>query len=475
MAEREELKLPEANEFSPGQVSLKRVLELARENEGDRAAIIETIRQEYFLNTAATKLDPAEKLKQQRTRAYNVTVGLKGYGLFDLKTHRLTEAGRKLAAIEDEQAIHEAFASHILTNCHGLEVLEAVRSIQSRRQRVTKASLSQELRSRGFTLPRATTHHTKLLGWLRKAGVVDAVNTVDDQAVRHFSGVSLDILEEWALMTREQKALLRILRQEAEIHGDALISAKEIVDKAEYQFGHVFSEDQLRAKVFRPLETAGWVRLSEMKPGRGGKSGQIAATSKLAELDLEIIGGQSEWGIPPDLRARLDTPLEKIHDELVSTDKHTRGIALELLAVRIAHDLGLVPLRFRERGIETGGAEVDLIAEGAHLHSSRWLFQCKNTPSSVGVAALAKEVGMALLLRAHVIVLATTGRFAESVNAFAKELSETSYLQAVLLDGKALAAHRLKGAGALLDFFHREAEQTVQLKRPQISRAGGTP
>ena len=43
----------------------------------------------------------------------------------------------------------------------------------------------------------------------------------------------------------------------------------------------------------------------------------------------------------------------------------------------------------------------------AKLQFARWLIQCKNT-KRVSVAALAKEIGLATLRRAHVVVLVTT-------------------------------------------------------------------
>ena len=68
---------------------------------------------------------------------------------------------------------------------------------------------------------------------------------------------------------------------------------------------------------------------------------------------------------------------------------------------------------------------MDLVAEAVQLHFSRWLFQCKNT-ATVHLADLAKEVGLAVMLRAHVIVLVTTGRFSASVVDHANELAETT-------------------------------------------------
>jgi hypothetical protein len=82
--------------------------------------------------------------------------------------------------------------------------------------------------------------------------------------------------------------------------------------------------------------------------------------------------------------------------------------------------------------------EVDLLAEGVHLHFSRWLFQCKNQKSAVTLGTLAKEIGMAVLLQAHVIVLATTGRFATSVRAHADQVTQTTAMQVVLVDGAAI-------------------------------------
>lgn len=173
--------------------------------------------------------------------------------------------------------------------------------------------------------------------------------------------------------------------------------------------------------------------------------------------------------IPPEVRAKLKTPLVKIIKELGSKSKHTAGLALETLAVRMSYDLGLIPLRFRERGADTGGAEVDLVTEGAQLHFSRWLFQCKNVKGSVPLSALAKEIGMAVLLKAHVIVLATTGTFASTVEDHAKSLAETTPLQVVLIDRTVVDNYVKRGALALWGHLDATAKDTMRLKRPQVT------
>jgi hypothetical protein len=196
-AQPEPRRLPEANEFSPGQVELGRVLDLAAKHAGNREAIIEAIRAEWFSEAAAGRATEAEQTQQQRTRANNVLIGMKGYGLFDLKASTLTPAGEALRKEPTGEKRAAAFAAHILRECEGVAVLEAIRSMQRRGDKVTKATLQSELERHGFKLPRATTHHTKLLQWLREAHLLDKYE-IDEVKVADLLGTSLETLEGWA-------------------------------------------------------------------------------------------------------------------------------------------------------------------------------------------------------------------------------------------------------------------------------------
>lgn len=462
--------LPEANEFSPGQVELSGVLRLASDHAENRPAIIEALRLAFFASAAARQTDPERRLKQQETRAYNVLVGMKGYGLFSFEGNKLSPLGEALLAEQDDGQRAEIFARHILLNTHGLEVLQAIQGLQSREVPVTKQSLADELRMSGFTtLPRATTHHTKLLQWLRTAGILPTGSyQVDEGRVAAITGVSLASVAAWDNMTGAQRAYLRTLRRIAETQGTSTLSAKSVLDQAEDEHGKIFPEDQMRAAVLRPLQDAGWLILTGVGTGRGGKQGRVAATPQLTDANFEALTGLAVGEIPADLRKKLNTPLAAIYADLDSPDTHKKGIALEVLAIRIAADIGLTPVRFRLRGVKTGGAEVDLLAEGAHLHFSRWLFQCKNLTGTVQLSDLAKEVGMAVLLHAHVIVLATRGRFAKSVQQYSRELSAGGPLQVVLLDGTTLDTYRESDRGALLRVLHKKAQATMRLKRQQV-------
>lgn len=114
---------------------------------------------------------------------------------------------------------------------------------------------------------------------------------------------------------------------------------------------------------------------------------------------------------------------------------------------------------------------MDLVAEGAHLHFTRWLFQCKNVRSAVPLSDLAKEVGMSLMLRAHVVVLVTMSDFSVEVRRYATELMSSSQLQVVLVNGALVNEYVRGGPGKLRDHFHTEAGETMSLKRTQLSQA----
>ncbi len=465
-------RLPFAEELSPGVVRLSTVLDIFGDHAGDRAAVLEALRQACFLGAAAKREDSAERLKQQRTRAYNVVCGMHDYEL--AKDDKLSELGEQLRQTADDGQRSRRFAKHILIKLHGLELLAAVRSLQARGVRVTKKSLADELDLAGIDLPRATTHHLMMVAWLREAGVVGAGSSnydIDVAVLRDVAGVDLVDVEEWGSLSDEQQAFLRSLRRMAELSGQVQFKVKDVVDQTQVENGRVFAKpDQLRATVYGPLDAQGWIRLVRASSGRGGKSGDLVVTDRLLDTALEALTGYSSAGVPPDIRRHLSMSLGEIMTMLHSDNTHEKGIALEVLAVRLAADASLAPTKFRLRSRETGGAEVDVVAEGAHLQHSRWLFQCKNTPK-VSLSALAKEVGLAWVLHAHVVVIATTGVFATSVRDFADQTMRETSLQVVLIDGALLASYQSKGPSALLSHLKKCARDALELKASQLDRA----
>jgi len=408
----------------------------------------------------------------QTSRANNALLGMAGYGLLRLDPFGLTDLGARLRDTPDGR--QEELARHILLTLNGRIVLDAVRGLQARRETINKGSLARELSSRGMLtqqgmpLPENTTDHLVLLKWLREAGVLPPRGYEIDEAVAaRLTGLEAADHKGVAGLSRPQRLFLQVLKGMANVHGTAAVPAKRVKDQCTLRHPGLIKADRLRGSVLAPLESAGWLSLPNPPAGgRGGKSGLVAATPKLLALDAAFLAEVHAGEIPAEVRDKLETPLDEVMRSLSSADTGEKGLALEVLAVRLAHEMGLTPVRFRERGADTQGAEVDLIAEGLHLHYSRWLFQCKNT-RVVPLSALAKEIGLAVLMQANVIVLVTTGRFADTVRRHAEGLARTTAMQAVLIDGAALERYRVSGIDPLVQQMRRGAAASMRLKRGQ--------
>ena len=193
----------------------------------------------------------------------------------------------------------------------------------------------------------------------------------------------------------------------------------------------------------------------------------MRATTKLLSVTAELQLDVPNHGIPAEVWENANRNLEDLRTDLNGNNTHRKGLALETIAVKLARAVGLIPASFRLRGTTTGGAEVDLVADGLHLHYSRWLVQCKATESTVSVDVLAREVGMAVLLQAHVIVMITMGGFSATVRQHADQIERSTALQVVLIDGPLFRRILETDSFALIDILKKQAVATLEAKRPQ--------
>lgn len=457
------LRLPNFNEFSPTIVgSVRSALRVVAPHEGNR---------EGMVGAAATfPLIQATHEGQRLNRANNVLIGMSQCGLLDKATHTLTPLGKHLAEMSSDDESAREFAKHLLAQHHGFDVLDSVRAVQKRGETATKATLAEEMRHRGFYLTTNAVDPGKLRLWLEQAGIINSAWLIDESELQRLVGLGTESVSELMSLYRPQRVLLETVRDLAR-GSDGWLDVAHAKQLCQVRHPGILPESTLRAAVLDPLEAQGWIETrGKARGGRGGKAGELRPLAKLLDVSLDDLP-ESTVDLPPELLRLQNTPLEKIYRDLDSSDTHEKGIALELLSLRLMRDLGLRPVRFRERAQDTGGGEVDLIVDGVHLHYSRWLCQCKNTPSSsVRVEALAKEIGMAVLLQAQVVVLVTRGKFTKPVYEQAHQLAATSPLQVVLIDGKLLESYRSRGALAVIDHLQNCAAATLIAKQPQISK-----
>lgn len=467
-------RLPAANEFTPGQLgggeALFELLAEVTRVGGDRAALVEWIRARWFDDAAGMRAgDPEKQLEQQLKRANNVVTGMQQYGLLEPQRDPLllSDLGQELLGRSENRSVAFAvFARFLLREKHGLELLQIAEDVRSRSGFVTKKQVDDELRARGYAVSTNSSYSGKLRQWLEPSGVVDFDWNVDHRLLAEIAGAGPSDVVKWRSLTVEQRAAVEVLRIRA-LGNRTPIQSADLLDLIR-QRGVEFNAGLVGRQIYEPLVAAGFITREVKSDGRGGKGGTVQLTDYGFAVDAALIDGLELGDIPPELQAHLSSSTASILEGLGATDKSEKGIALELLALRMAADVGLMPADLRLRSAQTGGAEVDLVAEGAHLHFSRWLFQCKNQTAPVGLSVLAKEIGMATLLKAQVIVIVTTSQFAKSVSDYAREAAESTAIQIVLLDGKSLSTYRNRGPAGLREELHQFALGALRRKRQQL-------
>jgi site-specific DNA-methyltransferase (cytosine-N4-specific) len=447
--------LPFGSEFSPSQIDLPTLLELAANHDGDVEALQSTIQAQFF------SAHGGGNAKNQRTLAMNCRLGMKAYGLID-QDAKLTELGRSLYALRhSESQLYEALARHILLNLRGMALVQCIRDMTAAGEEVNLSSLRVGLAERNIHYPPGGKHPSMMRLWLEKAGVfVGNRWQIDELRLRAVAGADLADFSVLSRFTVEQKAFLQAL-----INMDVSDPqpANKIVRLAEVTYGVRFPEKSLPKLVLNALVDAGYITTTKTTEGRGAKPFLVAPTPKLvADVVIPLLD-QLRNQVDQKLLDLLRRPFSEILNELNAKDPYISGLALEALAFKLMRllDIGYVATRLRAR--TTGGAEVDLIFESARLVFSRWQVQCKNT-ARVSLDDVAKEVGLTHFLKSNVIVVVSTGEIGSEARRYANKIMTDSNLCIVLIDHTDL--DRIQAdLTSVVDVFNREARHAMMLKK----------
>jgi len=460
--------LPFGSEFSPSQIHLPTLLEIAERHQGNPLALEGEIRATYFASHAAAA-DAAGQDNNKGKLANNCKLGMIHYGIIDRQAN-LTDFGRDLLSLRgDEAALYEELARHILLNLKGMALVQCLLDMVAAGEEITLDTLRLALEERGILFPRGGKHPSIMRLWLEKAGVIVGsrwqVNTI---RLRDVLGTDPEEYPALARLTAQQKAFVLALANSGEVRPQP---ANEIVKLASATYGVRFPDKSLPKDVLNALVAAGYITAEKTTTGRGAKPFLVAPTEKLR---AEIIGPllkQLEGQVDPKLLSLLTKPLAEIMAEIGSDDRYTAGLALEALAFKLMRNLAMKYVATRLRASATGGAEVDLVFESARLVFSRWQVQCKNT-ARVALDDVAKEVGLTHFLKSNAIVIVTTGEVGAEARRYANKIMADSNLAIVMIDRADLEA-----AGAspayLIDAFRREAEHAMTLKKLDIGAMNG--
>ena len=388
---------------------------------------------------------------------------MRAYGLIEANDTTLTASGRTLYDFRaDAATLYENFARHVLKHCQGMNLVQCVLDMQAAGEEIDLTKLRRWLEERGLTVPRGSKSMSTMRLWLEKAGVFVSGYRVDQGRINDILGLGIEEFEALAVFSPEQKAYLKAL---ANIGGGGPHASNEIEKLAAATFGVNFNEKNLPKQVLYPLEDAGYVSLERgtKERGRGAKPFLVTTTERFTIDLIRPLIEQLEQQTQADLRPMLRQPLTEIREQLTSSDKHMRGLALEALAFKLMRLIDLTYVATRLRGTVTGGAEVDVIFEGARLVFSRWQVQCKNT-AHVSLDDVAKEVGLTHFLKSNVIVMVSTGEIGNEARRYANKIMTDSNLCVVMIDGGDLSLIEARPA-AMVDVLRREAQHAMDLKK----------
>ena len=449
--------LPFGSEFSPSQIELSVVLEFADTYGGDWREFENAVREAYFEGHKTSEYNRGKL-------ANNTKLGMIAYGIIDREAS-LTPFGQELLALkDDEAALYELLAKHILLHLQGMTLVRCIQDMVAAGEQVNLTTLREGLSARGVHYPSGGKHPSMMRLWLAKAGVfVGSRWQIDPHRIEDILGLNPDEFEALAGLTPEQRAFLRALANTGTSEPQG---ANEIAKLAAATYGVKFPEKSLPKLVLNDLEEAGYITAEKTTTGRGAKPFQVAPTPKLIADVVDPLLEQLKGQTDPKLLALLRTPLSTILKEMRSKNRYRAGLALEALAFKIMRLLDMTYVATRLRANQTGGAEVDLIFESARLVYFRWQVQCKNT-ARVSLDDVAKEVGLTHFLKSNVIVVVTTGEISSEARRYANKIMADSNLAIVMLDGGDLSAIS-ESPATILRAFEREARHAMNLKKLEL-------
>lgn len=454
--------LPFGSQFTPSQTPLEDLLRLVAKHEGNLEQLTQAIEQQFFASHGTDD-------HSRREVARNTILSLRAYGILDQRG-KLTDLGRQLvSALNDSRRLYDLLARHILLHLHGLDLVQAVIDMRRLGVSITLETLRRELERRGVHMPRGGMHISAMKGWLEKAGVFKPGSRydVDEARIKELVGLNP---EEIALLADLPQPLRAFVRALAALSPDGRpLPSNKVAEYASDLYGVSFPEKSL-PKALAPLVDAGLVTLTKTTQGRGAKPHLVCPTERLRKDVIQPLlnAMASAAGFPAT--ALWYQPLSTTLEQLRSNERHVKGQALERLAVYLCWLLDLQFRGWRRRGKETAGAEVDVLAEAARLVFNRWQIQCKNT-YYVSLDDVAREVGVASVLRPHIILIVTSGRVGQEARAYATDVMKQTYLNIAFLDRDDLQ-RIASDPSAVIDVLRREAEHAMEIKRSEAEELG---
>ncbi len=443
--------MPYGAEFSPDKIKIKELLKLVAKYEGKPAdELVGAISKRYFNNNCAMG---------KNCRSSMVAYGIleSGGGI------NLSSFGKKLVVMKKEADIYDAMAQRIVIDLNGLMFIEAIRTISEKGEHPTLERVTEMLNLIGCEkLSKTNKHVPTMKKWLEKAKVLNGWN-IKEKKLERLSGVKGEEIEVLKGLNYAQICFVRTL---CNIDSDEYQNASTIRELAKVSFNVDFEEKGFAAAIIKPLEEKNIIEKKAFTGTHGGNASEIRLLGTVKSDVLAPVLQQIEIIAGKEVLRYIQKPLNVLRKEIDADDPYIKGLALEAFAIKMMRIIDLNFAGTRVKGIETGGAEVDIIFDTTRLSYSRWQVQCKNT-GKVSLDQVAKEVGLSHVLKTNVIVILTTGRVTKKAKEYAATIMREMNLCIVFIEEDDIA-EILASPTNIVDVLNRESMKAKRIKVLEI-------
>lgn len=455
-------RLPYGKQFSPEQIDLAVILDLAHRHAGDRPGFESAVMQAFFDRKTTS-------LANRKTLAMNAFLSMRSYGLVEggdaTRALALTAVGRELHRLRRRpRALLDRFAEHILTELRGVQLLEVIDSLTARGVRVRVAAVADELQALGID-PGSSSGEAinPLRMWLDRAGVLRGWE-IDDASLSRVSGSDITTITELASLSLRHRAFLLAL---ASMTGAPPFEAAAVRRLAETQTPAARFDTKTFAKdVVEKLAADGWLTTAKATTGRGAKSHRVTPTKRFRDVVSAPLAAalveQTHLQDPRSLRKPVRQLLADVRNTTLGN--HRRGLALEGVCIQLLRLMGARFVDWRRRGDETQGAEVDVVGE---LVNGRYLLvQMQSKASSIsGRDVVDREVGVASALKSNVILLVSAQTVSPAARRAAAAHMQESGIAILFLEGGDL--ERVETGAEVVRLLEREWRRVEAVRSPR--------
>jgi hypothetical protein len=417
--------LPFGDAFGPGQLDvgadeneLVVILDLISANLGEPKQFDHAVAERFFQDSP----DPI-------TRAENVRFAVQeanGYGIVD-QEFEFTELGAELASLRNEpEVLYNRFATHILTELGGIEVIESIRDLDALGRQTTEANIRTHLaETYDIQLREGSNHWSQMRAWLAKADIINTgihIYELHDEKIRTLTGIGSHQLEVLDELTPEQQAFLWTL---AIVNPDEPIPNSRVRRAAEAGSNLEINQSNIARRVLEPLEENGYIEVMRAE----GAPNTVRTTDS---FDSEVLCPAVETvarrvGIP---MAALRTSFQELERAIDGREAMiTRPEAARVLTAKLGSLLGLDFVGWCRVEGTTEAAVVDRVNHSVE----RWYLSVVPLDSPVTPSQLHRAVGEAKTVGASTILLVSQHGIDQTARQIANQLVQREPLTVLLV------------------------------------------